>query len=72
MSGKYKYTHVLHLHVIVRSVGVGRVEVYILCACVSEEHGNGEVSEWEDLSRLSDTRRYISLAVESVKGWGLW
>ena len=53
-------------------MGVGRVEVVcMLCACVSEEHGNGEGKDLKELSRLSDSRRYISLAADSAKGWGL-
>ena len=46
-----------------------------VCADVSEEYGNGEGAVLQDLSRLSaDTRRYISLAADSVRGWGheLW
>ena len=33
-----------------------------LCAHVSEERGNGEGAGLQELSLLSDTRRYISLA----------
>ena len=46
-----------------------------VCADVSEEYGNGEGAVLQDLSRLSaDTCRYISLAADSVRGWGheLW
>ncbi len=46
------------MHVIVRSVVVvGRV----MCACVSEWHRVGEGAGLQDLSRLSYTRKYISL-----------
>jgi hypothetical protein len=38
----------------------------VLCACVSEEHRDGEGSDWWELSRLSYTREYISLAAEEV------
>ncbi len=47
-------------------VGVGRV----LCVCVSEEHRDGEGVGCRDLSRLSYTRKYISLAAESARVWG--
>jgi hypothetical protein len=40
-------------HVNVRSVGVGRVGVCILCTCVSEEGGDGESAGSETLSLLS-------------------
>ncbi len=42
----------------------------VFCACVSEYHRDGEGVDWLELSRLSYTRRYISLVVESVRGWG--
>ena len=42
------------------------------CACVSEYHRNdGEGAELQELVRLSYTRRYISLARESARVWGL-
>ncbi len=56
---------------IVRSVDVGRVWVCILCACVSEERGNGEGAGLQEQSRLSGTRRCIRLAADSARGWGL-
>ena len=48
------------MHVNVRSVGVGRVGVCMLCTCVSEEGGDGESVDSEELSLLSYTRRYVS------------
>ncbi len=63
------------MHVNVRNVGVGRVWDCMLCACVSEEGGDGEsagsealsllsytLRGSEALSLLSYTRRYVSLA----------
>jgi hypothetical protein len=41
---------------------VGRV----LCACVSEYHTDGEGAGSQELCRLSYTRKYISLAEDSV------
>ena len=46
----------------VRSVGVRRVWDCMLCACVSEEGGDGEDVGSEAPSLLSYTLRYISLA----------
>ena len=60
------------MHVNVGNVGVGRVKVCILCACVSEYHrDDGEGVGLEELARLSYTRRYISLAADSARGWGM-
>ena len=42
-------------------VGVGRVWDCILCTCVSEEGGDGDGSGSEAPSRLSYTRRYVSV-----------
>ena len=49
------------MHVNVRSVGVGRVGVCMLCTCVSEEGGDGEGAGSEAPSLLSYTLRYVSL-----------
>ena len=46
----------------VRSVGVRRVWDCMLCACVSEEGGDGEGVGSETPSLLSYTLRYVSLA----------
>ena len=46
----------------VRSVGVRRVWDCMLCACVSEEGGDGEGVDLEAPSLLSYTLRYISLS----------
>jgi hypothetical protein len=49
---------------------VGRV----VCVCVSEYHTDGEGADFQELfqvSRLSYTRRYISLATDSGRGWGV-
>ncbi len=43
----------------VRSVGVGRVGVCMLCTCVSEEGWDGESVASEALSLLSYTLRYV-------------
>ena len=43
------------MHVIVRSVGVGRVGVSMLCTYVSEERGNGEGAGSEALPLLIHT-----------------
>ena len=60
----------------VRSVGVGRVGVCMLCACVSEYHRDGEGAGLQELSLPSYTRKYISLTVESAvlsaRGWGMF
>jgi hypothetical protein len=45
---------------------VGRV----MCACLSEEHTDREGPGLEEVSRLSYTRKYISLTTDSVRGWG--
>ena len=59
------------MHVNVRNVGVGRVGVCMMCACVSEYHkDDGEGVDLVELARMSYTRRYISLAVESARVWG--
>jgi hypothetical protein len=43
-----------------------------LCTYVSEEHRDGEgAGGLEELSRLPYTRKYISLAVDSDRSWGL-
>jgi hypothetical protein len=56
------------VHVNVRSVGVGRVRVCMLCTCVSEYHrDDGEGVVLEELTRLSYTRRFISLSVDSQR-----
>ena len=52
--------------VIVRSVVVDRVETCMLCACVSEEHGNREGVVLHEVYRFSYTRKYISLVVRDV------
>ena len=46
----------------VRSVGVRRVWDCMLCACVSEEGGDGEGVDLEAPSLASYTLRYVSLA----------
>ncbi len=46
----------------VRSVGVRRVWDCMLCACVSEEGGDGEGADSETPSLMSYILRYISLA----------
>ena len=46
---------------IVRSMDVGRVWDCMLCACVSEESGEGEGTGSEASSLLSYTLRYVSL-----------
>ena len=46
----------------VRSVGVRRVWDCMLCACVSEEGGDGEGVGSETPSLFSYTFRYVSLA----------
>ena len=46
----------------VRSVGVRRVWDCMLCACVSEEGGDGKGAGSETPSLLSYILRYISLA----------
>ena len=43
----------------------------MMWSCVSEEYGNGEGEDFQELSGLSDVRRYISLTVDSVRDWGL-
>jgi hypothetical protein len=43
----------------------------MLCSCVSEEEGDGEGAGSEEPSLLSYTLGYISLAAESVRGWGV-
>ena len=51
------------MHVNVRSVGVGRVGVCILCTCVSEEGGDGEGPGSEAPSLRSYTKgsdRHVS------------
>ena len=35
---------------------------------VSKDHRNGEGADLSELSRLSDTRRYICLVEDSVRG----
>ncbi len=45
----------------VRRVGVGRVWDCMLCTSVSEEGGDGESVDSEELSLLSYTLRYVSL-----------
>ena len=61
------------MHVKVRIVDVGGVEVCMLCGSVSEYHGdNGEGVVFPEPVRLSYTRRYISLAAESARVWGMW
>ncbi len=50
------------MYVNVRSVGVGRVGVCMMCTYVNEEGGDGEGADSEDLSLLSYTLRYVSLA----------
>jgi hypothetical protein len=50
------------VYVNVRSVGVGRVGVCMLCTCVSEEGGGEKSAVSEPLSLLSYTLRYVSLA----------
>ena len=59
------------MYVNVRRVGVGRVGVCMLCTSVSEEGGDGEGADSEASSLLSYTLRYISLTVESSRGWGM-
>jgi len=49
------------VHRNVRSVGVGRVWDCMMCACVSEEGGDGEGADSETTSLLSYTLRYVSL-----------
>jgi hypothetical protein len=60
------------VHVIVRIVGVGRVELVCMMSvcpvgCLNEDHGNGEGVDFQEISRLSDTRRYSSVTGDSVK-----
>ncbi len=55
----------------VRSVGVGRVGVCMLCTYVIEVGGDGEGTDSAVSSLLSYTLRYISLAVESARSWGM-
>ena len=60
------------MHVNERNTGVGRVRVCMLCVCVSEYHrDDGEGVVLEGLARLSYTRRYISLTVDSSRGLGM-
>ena len=54
----------------VRSVGVRRVWDCMLCACVSEEGGDGEGADSEAPSLLSYTLGYVSLAEKEVPGGG--
>ena len=42
-----------------------------LCASVSEYLRDGEGAGLPELCRLSYTSRYISLAADSARGWGL-
>ena len=49
------------MNVNVRSVGVGRVGVCMLCTSVTEEGGDGEGAGSETSSLLSYTLRYVSL-----------
>ena len=57
----------------VRNVDVGRVRVCMLCACVNKYHrDDGEGVDLEQLARLSYTRRYSTLVVESVRVWGMF
>ncbi len=45
---------------------MGRVRVCMLCVCVREYHrDDGEGEDLEEIPRLSYTRRYISLVVDS-------
>ena len=55
------------MHVIVRSVGVGRVGVCMLCTYVSEERGDGEGAGSEALSLLSYILKYIRPADVGIK-----
>ena len=50
------------MHVNVRSVGVERVRVCMLCTCVNAAGGGRESSGSETLSLMSYTLRYISLS----------
>ncbi len=46
--------------------------VCMLCVSVSENHrDNGKGVDFQELVRLSYTRRYISLVSESVRVWGM-
>jgi hypothetical protein len=63
------------VYVKVSNVGVGGVGVCMMCGSVSE-YPKGlrvleEGSDFQDLARLSYTRRYISLVVESTRNWGM-
>ena len=59
------------MYVIVKILGVGRVGVCMLCPCVSEKHGNGEGVDCQEIFRLSDTRKYMSLD-SSTEGGGIY
>ena len=47
------------MHVNVRSVGVGRVGVCMLCTYVNEEGGGEQSTDSETLSLLTYTLRYV-------------
>ena len=49
------------MNVNVRSVGVERVGVCMLCTCVGKEGGGEKSADSESLSLLSYTLRYVSL-----------
>ncbi len=42
-----------------------------VCMCDQVHRDDGKGVDLEVLPRLSYTRRYISLAVESVRDWGI-
>ncbi len=58
------------MHSNVGTVGVGRVEVCMLCTRVSEEGGDGEGAGSEAPSLLSYTLGYVSL--EELGGLFQW
>jgi hypothetical protein len=49
------------MYVNVRNVDVGRVEVCMLCTCLSEEGEREKSVGSEESSLLSNTLRYVSL-----------